>query len=119
MEIHTLMPNLELEYIQSKTERADCAKDSKHTKVPPIIAIFNDWHFTEMIKTSAIKAKSLLYVSQMFSPALTIRRNKAMLARKELREHDKTTQAFVKYPAKLMVKKHMDANIASSLNIKH
>ena len=41
----------------------------------------------------------------MFSPTLTIRRNKAMLARKELREHDKTNQAYVKYPAKLMVKK--------------
>ena len=118
-EIHKLMPNLELEYIQSKIERGDCAKDSKHTKAPPIIAKFNNWHFTEMIKSSAIKAKSSLYLSQMFSPALNIRRNKAMLARKELREHDKTTQVFVKYPTKLMVKKHMNANIASLLNIKH
>ena len=104
-EIHTLMPNLELEYILSKIERAHRAKGSKHTKVPPIIAKFNDWHFTEMIETSAIKAKSSLYVSQMFSPAFTIRRNKAMLARKKLREHDKTTQAYVKYSEKLMVKK--------------
>ena len=94
------MSNLELEFIQSKIERAHRAKSSKH-----ITAKFNNWHFTEMIKTSAIKTKSLLYVSQMFSPTLTIRRNKAMLARKELREHDKTTQAYVKYPAKLMVKK--------------
>ena len=99
------MSNLELEFIQSKIERAHRAKSSKHIKVPPITAKFNNWHFTEMIKTSAIKTKSLLYVSQMFSPTLTVRRNKAMLARKELREHDKTTQAYVKYPARLMVKK--------------
>ena len=51
-EIHTLMPNLELEYIQSKTERGHHTKDNKYINVPPIIAKFNDWQFTEMIKAS-------------------------------------------------------------------
>ena len=78
------MLNLEIEYIQSKIERAHRIKDNKHTKVLPIIAKFNDWHFTETIKTSTIKVKSPLYMSQMFSTALTVRRNKATLARKEL-----------------------------------
>ena len=72
-----------------------------------------------MIKTSAIKAKSSLYVSQMFSPALTIRRNKAMLVRKELREHYKFIQAYLKYPVKPMVKKRMNEKIAFLPNIKH
>ena len=35
-------------------------------------------------------------MSYVFSPTLTICRNKAIVARKELREHDKTTQAHVK-----------------------
>ena len=41
-EIHTLIPNPELEYIQSKIERVHQTKDSKHTKVPPITAKFNN-----------------------------------------------------------------------------
>ena len=113
------MPKLKLKYTQSKIERTYRAKRSKHTKVPPIIAKFNDWHFTEMVKTSVIKAKLSLYISQMFSPAFTIHRNKAMLARKELREHDKTTQAYVKYPEKIIVKRLINTNIVSLLNIKH
>lgn len=36
-EIHTLLLNLDLQYIQSKTETARGAKSSKHTNVPPII----------------------------------------------------------------------------------
>ena len=56
--IPTLLPNLELYYIQWKIERAHLAKSSKHTKVPPIIAKFNDWHFFEMVKSSVIKEKS-------------------------------------------------------------
>ena len=102
------MPNLELEHIQLNIERDHCTKQSKHAKVPSIIAKFNDWHFHEMIKTSAIKTKSSLNASQMFSHELTICRNKVIPATKELKDHDKTTQAYVQYPEKLMAKKHMD-----------
>ena len=41
-EIHTLMPNLELVYIQSKIERTHHTKDSKYTKIPFITAKFNN-----------------------------------------------------------------------------
>ena len=58
-----------------------------------------------MIKNSLIKGNSSIFVSQMFSPVLTTRRNSAMLTRKNLKKDDPTIQAFVKYPAKLMVKK--------------
>lgn len=55
----------------------------------------------------------------MFSPVFTICRNKAILAIKELRKYDKTIQAYVKYPAKLMVKKAHKHDIAFLQNIKH
>ena len=58
-----------------------------------------------MIKNSLIKGNSSIFVSQMFSPALTTRRNSAMLTRKNFKKDDPTIQAFVKYPAKSMVKK--------------
>ena len=41
----------------------------------------------------------------MYSLALTKRRNNAMIARKELKKLDPHIQAFLKYPAKLMVRK--------------
>ena len=41
----------------------------------------------------------------MYSPALTKRRNNAMIARKELKRLDPFIQAFIKYLAKLMVRK--------------
>ena len=41
----------------------------------------------------------------MYSLALTKRRNNAMIARKELKRLDPSIQGFVRYPAKLMVRK--------------
>ena len=41
----------------------------------------------------------------MSSPAVTNRWNEAMKVRKQLRNEDKQTQAYVKFPAILMVKK--------------
>ena len=41
----------------------------------------------------------------MYSPALTKRRNETMKVRKELKKSDPTIQAYVKFPAKLMIKK--------------
>ena len=40
----------------------------------------------------------------MYSPALTKRRNEAMKVRKELKKSDPTIQAYVKFPARLMIK---------------
>ena len=60
---------------------------------------------TEKIKSGFIKSKSFIYVFQMYSSALTKRRNNAMIARKELKKLDPHIQAFLKYPAKLMVRK--------------
>ena len=59
----------------------------------------------KLLKLCFIKAKSHIFVSQMYSPALTKRRNEAMKVRKELKKSDPTIQAYVKFPAKLMIKK--------------
>ena len=40
----------------------------------------------------------------MYSAALTIQRNNVMIKRKELTKDDHRIQAYVKYPAVLMVK---------------
>ena len=40
----------------------------------------------------------------MYSPTLTKRRNKAMKVRKEPKKSDPAIQAYVKFPAKLMLK---------------
>ena len=98
------MPQYQLEYITSKIERVHRSRETKFTKVPAIIAKFNDWSITETIKSSLIKGNSSVFVSQMFSPALTACRNAAMLARKNLKKDDPTFQTFVKYFA-IMVKK--------------
>ena len=118
-EIHRVIPHRSPEEILSKIERAHRPKEnqspvSQHNKVPPIIAKFTDWTFTEEIKTSFIKvAKNsrhnhIVYVSQMSSPAVTNRWNEAMKVRKQLRNEDKQTQAYVKFPAILMVKKPVE-----------
>ena len=48
-----------------------------------------------------LKAKSHIFVSQMYSSALTKRKNEAIKVRKELKKNDPTIQAYVKFPAKL------------------
>ena len=115
-EIHTIIPHRSLEEILSKIERAHRSKEnqsrvSQHNKVPPMIAKLTDWIFTEEIKTSFIKvAKNsrknhIVYVSQIYPPGATNRRNEAMKVRKQLRNEDKQIQAYVKFPAIVMVKK--------------
>ena len=41
----------------------------------------------------------------MYSSSVTAGRNNAMLKRKELKRDDRTIQAYVKYPAVLMVER--------------
>ena len=103
-EIHTIIPHRSPKEILSQIERAHRPKEnqspvSQHNKVPPIIAKFTDWKFTEEIKTSFIKAAKssrnnhIVYVSQIYSPGVTNRRNEAMKVRKQLRNEDKQIQA--------------------------
>ena len=94
-EIIKVLPQFQVSDIIEKIERAHRSIESE----------FSYWDLTEKIKSGFIKSKSSIYVSQMYSPALTKRRNNAMVARKELKRVDPSIQVFVKYPAKLMVRK--------------
>ena len=88
-----------------KVERAHRSKESEFSEILVIIAKFTDWDLIEKIKSGFIKSKSSIYVSQMCYPALTKRRNNALIARKELKRLDPSIQVFVKYQATLMVRK--------------
>ena len=80
-----------------------------------MIAKFTNWNFSEEVKNSFIKAakdgndRTSIFVSQMYLPALTTRRNEAMKKRKELREEDQGIRAYVRYPAVLKVKRPGEA----------
>ena len=88
------MPELDKDFITSKIERTHRAEKNKHGAIFPIIAKFSDLTFSKHVKYSFIKAAKdenveiPLIVSQMYSAALTIRRNDAMIKRKELRKDD-------------------------------
>ena len=84
-------------------------KSNNYGTILPLIAKFSDWTFSEKVTSSFIRAakdkkdETLIIVSQMYSALLTKQRNNAMIKRKELRKDDHRVQAYVKYPAVLMV----------------
>ena len=111
-EINKVMSDVDTEYISSKIERAHRGREnnenSDSNRILPIFAKFTDWSFSEKTKTSFIKAaknsNSKVYVAQMYTSSLTKRRNKAMQKRIDLKKENKNMQAYVRYPAILMVK---------------
>ena len=84
-------------------------KSNNYGTILPVTAKFSDWTFSEKVTSSFIRAakdkkdETLIIVSQMYSALLTKQRNNAMIKRKELRKDDHRVQAYVKYPAVLMV----------------
>ena len=109
------MENIDHGVIIKKIERAHRAEENRSGRNLPIIAKFTDWNFSEGVKTSFIEAakdgndRTPIFVSQMYSPAVTNRPNETMKKRKELREEDQGIRAYVKYPAVLMVKRPGEA----------
>ena len=97
-EIVKVLPQFQVSDIIEKIERALRSKEPEFSEILAIIAKFTDWDLTEKIKSGFIKSKSSIYVSQMYSPALTKQRNNKIIARKELKRLDPSIQAFVKYP---------------------
>ena len=109
-EILNVMQELDKDFINSKIERVHRAKRNNYGTILPVIGKFSDWNFSEQTKSSFIKAakdkknETPIIVSQMYSAALTKRCNNPMIKRKEMRKDDHRIQAYVKYPAVLMVK---------------
>ena len=114
-EIKKKMENIDQGIIINKIERALRAKENRPGRNLPVIAKFINWNFSEEVKTSFIRAaedgndRTPIFVSQMYSPALTMQCNEAMKKQKELREEDQGIQAYVKYPGVLMVKQPGEA----------
>ena len=79
------------------------------TSAPPfLVAKITNWDILEKIKSATIKAnqegKSAVFVSQMYSKSLTERRNATLKYQADLKEQDPSIQAYVKFPAILMIK---------------
>ena len=81
-EILNVMPELDKDYIISKIERAHKVKGhNNYGTILQVIAKYSDWTFSEQVKSSFIRAandkkdETPIIVSQMYSAALTKRRN--------------------------------------------
>ena len=104
------MPEFDKDFLTSKIDCTHIAKGNKHGTFLPIIAKFSDWTFSKQVKSSFIKAakdekvETLIIGSNLYSAALTKRRNDAMIKRKKLRKDNHRIQTYVKYPAVLKVK---------------
>ena len=104
------MAELDKDFIISKTERVHRGKGNNYATVLPVTAKFSDWTFSEQVKSSFIKAakdekdEAHIIVSEMYSVAQTKRCNNAKIKRNERKKDDHRIQAYVKYPAVLMVK---------------
>ena len=104
------MAESDKDFIVSKTERVHRMKGNIYATALPVTAKFSDWTFSEQVKSSFIKAakdekdEAHIIVSQMYSVAQTKRCNNAKIKRNERRKDDHRIQAYVKYPAVLMVK---------------
>ena len=92
-EIRSVMPTVEETVIRDKIERVHRSPGNECKKNLAITAKFNNWQFTESIKTRFIRAKLQIYVSQMYSPVLTKRCNEAMKVRKDLKRNEPNIQA--------------------------
>ena len=73
------------------------------------MAKIKSWDTSEELKSAFIKANqsgtSRVFVSQMYSKALTFGRNYALKLRSELKEQDSTIQGFVRFPSSFMIKR--------------
>ena len=80
----------------------------KGTGPRPIFAAFMDWRNSETTKElyrkNNIENKSTLYAEQKFGPRTTVRRNMALKERRRLIDSKLIFNAYVSFPARLMVK---------------
>ena len=105
-----VLPNTTSEAVVNFIEIANRITSATKREGPSyLLAKIKSWNTSEKFKPAFIKANqsgtSRVFVSQMNSKALTIRRNQALKPRSELKEQDPTIQEFVRFPASLMIKR--------------
>ena len=111
--------NSTVEIIEPMIERAHRGAHStkegvKKSGPRPIHVKFLNWKDCEWVKNEYrlmnIRSGGDIFAQQKFGPLTTARRNQALIMRKELKQQGKIKKAFVKFPAKLMVKTTDDPN---------
>ena len=105
-----VLPNTTSEAVVNFIEIAHRITSATKREGPSyLVAKIKSWNTSEELKSAFIKAnqsrKSRVFVSQMYSKALTIRRNQALKLRTDLKEQDPTIQGFVRFPASLLIKR--------------
>ena len=78
---------------------------------PPVIhARFFNWNHVENLKNLMWEhgKDSGIYIDQRFGPNTTYRRNKALAARRQLLTNGEIAGGFLRYPAKLFIKRHKE-----------
>ena len=80
-----------------------------HNQPRPIYMALHKWEDSEYIveafRDLNINKKSSIRAEYMFGPLTTIRRNAALLKRKELKEAGLIVSGYIQFPARLMTKK--------------
>ena len=107
-EIAKVLPNTTSEVAVNFIERANRITSTTKRQGPPyLVAKIKSWDTSEKLKLAFVNANqsgtSRVFVSQMHSKALTIRRNDALKPRSELKEQDPTIQEFVRFSASLKI----------------
>ena len=68
--------------------------------------MFYDWNNIERLKDLMWKrGKKGIYINQRLGPKTNLRRNQALVARRELKSRGEIAGGFLRYPAKLFVKR--------------
>ena len=101
------------EVISDKIERVHRGRPLREGKDGPRIvhALFYDWNDSEKLKLDFIKLgrnNQNIYIDQKYGPDTEYRRHKAKEKRKQLLEQGTIAKAYVKFPAKLMIKRRGD-----------
>ena len=109
-ETEKVLPNTTSEAVLNFIEIANRITSATKREGPSyLVAKIKSWNTSEEFKSAFIKANqsstSRVFVSKMYSKALTIRRNQLLKPRSESKEQDPTIQGFVRFPASLMIKR--------------
>ena len=105
--------NVDWQVISRKIERVHRGRPLKEGKRGPRVvhALFYDWNDSEKLKLDFLKLgrnNQNIFVEQRYGPDTDYRRHKAKEKRKQLIEQGTIEKAYVRYPAKLMVKRPGD-----------
>ena len=103
------IPPAQADKLVERYHRANPNPKYKGSGPRPIFTAFYDWKDCELVKTDFRKnnmnnPSCHIYAEQKFGPKTTMRRNMAMIMRKELKNENEIVNGYVAYPARLMVK---------------